>query len=949
MKAMAEFKCTPSPDGEKNSSNEVSKTSGSKKVNEQSSLVRRGFQFKVLHDGASRRAGDLFVNLQGFHVCSKQCEPDHDFHAKNIFEGDYYCRLTFDDIEYETSPVLKSADPMFMERVCFKVGRPESVLRVEIIDFNTDLVVADLKVSLFQLLQREADKFIRTNKLLAKLKTPLRRASLSDASMASQTFDLYADIPVLSNVEVYSLFPPVSASKSGTAARRSSGYALVNLEYVESKPELLRSRHYDEFTPPSIDDREFSVESLKVTFERLNRAIMTFRWFDAEYARIISWKNKKKSAVMLAVFVYCCVFIDLEYAISYVLLAVLVYMVYQLHLRLEGAFTRRWIDYSMYDLEQEDKMKLYRPLADLHVAVHEARVSQTTEQLLKESQSVLKDVASSKLGYYVRVKFIPNDKKRSKLGGDTVFIPSGYDDAIVAVTNVVEKTRAPIWRKTTLATGGSSSLASSVASLVSKHRKTFPLRNFNESWRHDPVSCYCDNCILYRADWDGKPRSLSSSSVDLNKESLATPSISDGAVCGVDHHAYYFPIPQACRKNFAGIEDVVPWKLFPGVLKFDLCIALNGEAKESPDVVVGSGYLPLRSLLKAQQDGTTNELIVPLSTTPVATNEVDDRTSLRFFTPSSSSSASRLLNEAGGDQLLVRVKLDVPSARARASIKQPAAASNNLTTTPASPASKMAPTISRAERSLSEFVMERLTAEKEKTTVIGGHLLDAFWKMKDTVKKLQIEIESACGVIASTENLLNWTHPWKTAAAFAAVSFAAVLFSVIPGRWIVLLFGLTEFGAVFLEDLPPSNHLRKILWNFISSLPTDQDLIDVYEPERKVFLKQHEDEKEMEDDEMLRLRLHALWAGPLLSKAESDRSYKVCDCVLHRGSPEYVRTHISLRLSLCFDQSYFVAYRTFRFLLWKNEEDAEAGAQPHLVLLVSVQPSFVLAARQTSR
>jgi hypothetical protein len=905
MRAMTDFKCTPLPENDKKSSKEASKIGGNEKRDGPLSLVHRGADFKIVHAGASRRAGDLFVNLQGLHVCTKQCQPDRDFHAKNIFEGDYYCRLTFDDIEYETSPVLKSADPMFMERVCFKVGRPESVLCIEVVDFNTDLAVAELKVSIFQLLQREADKFIRTNKLLAKLKVPLRQANLSDASLESPEVDLQADIPVLSNVEVYSLFLPAAASKSGSAVPKSCGYALMNVEYVESKSELLSSRNYDDFTPPSIDDRDFSVDSLKVTFERLNRAIMTFRWFDAEYARIISWKNKKKSAVTLVVFVYCCVFIDLEYAISNVLLAILAYMVYQLHLRLEGAFARRWIDYSKYDLEQEDKMTLYRPLADLHVAVHEARTSQTTEQLLKDSQGILKDVSSSKLGYYVRVKFIPNDKKRSKLGGDTVFIPSEYDDVIVAVTNVVEKTRAPVWRKTALTGSGSSSLASTVASLISKQRKNFPLRNFNESWRHDPGSCYCDSCILYRADSNDKPRSLSSSSVDLNKES----STSAGAACGVDHHAYYFPIPQACRKNFAGIEDVVPWKLFPGLLKFDLCVAVNGEAKDSPDVVVGTGYLPLRSLLKSQQGGSTNEILVSLSTTPVATSDVDDRTPLQLFTPSSGSSASRLLNEVDGDQMLVRVKIDVPSDKRRASVKLPALAGGDAVTTPTSPTSKKVSTVSRAERSLSEFVMERLTAEKEKTTVLGGHLLDAFWKVKDTVKNLQIEVERACGFIGKTENLLNWTHPWKTAAAFAGVSFAAVVFSVIPGRWLVLLFGLTEFGAVFLEDLPPSNRLRKILWNFISSLPSDQDLIDAYEPERKVFLKHHASDKEMEEEELLRLRLHALWAGLLLSKAEGDRSFKVrvfvafgwLGCTLI--SPLLIRDALSRPTSSCTERS----------------------------------------------
>lgn len=856
MKAMSERKCKPLPETEHNSSN---KALGRRSSSMSSRLKHRGITYKTLTDGAPRRTGELFVNFQGVHVCTKQCRPDHDFHAKNIFEGDFYCRLAFDDIVYETSPVLKSADPMFMERVCFKVGRPDSALHLELIDFNTDQCVAEFTTSLYQLQQREADKFVRTNELLSKLREPLQHLSLSDASVQSDKTDFYADIPELSNVEVYSLFASPAVSKpSPNGTRKASGYALINLEYVESKAELLRSRHLEEFTPPTAADREFSVESLRVTFDRLNRAIMTFRWFDAEYARIISWKNKKKSAVVLVVFIYTCVFIDLEYALAYVMLGVLAYMVYQLHLRLEGAFPMRWIDYSKYDLEQEDKLKLYRPLAKLHFAIHEARISEATDHWLMESP-LLKDVAASKLGYYVRIKFIPNDKKRSKLGGDTVFIPSEFDDATVAITSVAEKSRAPAWRKTSLLSG--------LSSVVSKQRKNFSLRNFHESWQHDSATCYCGQCDIYRANQESKTRSLSS---DL-------PGASDGdtvATCGVDLHAFYFPIPQACRKNFAGIEDVVPWKLYPGVLKFDLCVATNGEAKESSDAVVGTGYLAMRTLLKSDQNGGGGkERLVPLSTPPIPHTEVDDQATGQNFSPSTTASALRLLDEPGSDRLLVRVKLDVPSSRSRESRKPSAMAESNSVS---QLLVKKTATTSRAERSLSELVMEQFTVEKEKSTVIGGHLLDTFWKVKDTVKKLQIEIESACGIIASTENLLNWTHPWKTAAAFAGVSFAALLFFIVPGRWIVMLFGLTEFGAVFLEDLPPSNRLRKILWNFITSLPTDQDLIDVYEPQRKVFMKQHEGDKEKEEAELLRLRHNGLWAGFVQSKAESDRNYKVC-------------------------------------------------------------------------
>lgn len=865
MKAMSDCKCTPSPEHGDASKKNGKPDKSSRQTNAPEQLQYNGMQYKLVTDGASRKFGTLFINFQGLHICSKHCQPDREFHSKNIFEGDYYCRLVYDGIVHETSPVLKSADPMFMEKICFQVGRTSSEFRVEVVDFNTDLCIAGLKMSLFQLLQRDADKFVRTNKLLNALKTPLRRLSLSDEDKEAMINSSNDETHVPSNIELCSLLPSSSASKSGTPSNKTIGFVLMEAKYVETKTDLLRTRLADEIVTVDYEEKEFSVESLRETFERLNRAIIAFRWFDAQYDSIISWKNKKKSGVALAVFVYGCIFINLEYAIAYILMGVLVYMLYQLHLRLEGAFARRWIRYAEYEQEQEDKLTLYRPLADLRVAVHEARISQSTDQFLKESQTVLKDVSSSKLGYYVRIKFIPNDKKRSKLGGDTAFIPSGYDETVVATTTVVEKSRAPFWRKNSLS-GGLSSSPFALSALMSKQKKSFSLQNFNVSWRHDATNCYCDECVRYRGDSD--PAVLPSSK-------SGAPDLVRSDHCGVDHHAYYFPVPQACRKNFAGIEDLVPWKMFPGVVQFDLCVSLNGETKDPADVVVGTGLIPLRSLLNHRQDVSTSEILVPLSTSPIGPDSVDEHTPLKLFTSPSLASASKLLNDTNSDELLVRVQFDVPSPklRQRPSVTQDVGENASVAAKDAIRSRKIS--TSRAERVLSESVYERLI-EKEKAAVIGANLLDAFWKVKDTIKKIQGEIENVCGIIASTENLLNWTHPWKTATAFAAVSFVAFVFAFVPGRWLVLLFGISEFGAVYLEDLPPSNYLRKILWNFITSLPTDQDLINVYEREREFYTKTRQREKEKEEEELLRLRHHALWAGELASKLESDRHFKVC-------------------------------------------------------------------------
>ncbi|GMF39571.1 unnamed protein product [Phytophthora fragariaefolia] len=789
-----------------------------------------GTNFRVFNDGVLRPAGELYIRFRGLHLCTKHCR--NDFHAKNIFEGDTYCRLKFDGIIHETSPVLKSADPMYMENLCFKVRHPNSTFCIDVIDFNSDQSIAQLNVSLFQLLQREADKFIRTNPMLISLRDPLRYLSLNNETNQAAINDSWAGVPILSDKDHYKLSPPTG---SKLPPGEKLGYVMIDLDYVERKEDLLRVRLDNDSFLLEREDREFSVESLRITIERFGRAVKIFQGIDAEYASVISWKNKKKSAVCFIVFVYGCVFADLEYALSYIFAGILVYMLYRLHIRLEGAFVARWIGYEEYELEQEEQQKLYRPLADLHVAVHEARLSNETDSLLVESQTRMKDISSTKLGFYVRIKYRPNDKESE--AGDLVLNPSGYDDTTVAWTSVVGKSKKPTWRKTSLSTASTMPAA--------KLRKVLPFRNFNVSWRHDPRTCTCDQCAAYQ-------RSLTEV-----KETMTTS-------CGIDHHAYYFPIPQASRKNFSGRDDLVPWSSFPGLLQFDLCISLSGEAKETPDLIAATATLPLRSLLK--RDDNSGEMLLPLSSFS-APDAANDRT-----VPLSTNAETK-----GGDYLLVRVDFRVPEGNGMSSneklLQTEVYESQELCPAQLTMSRKKRP-VSHVERTFSEFVCESMV-EKEKSKIIGANLLDAFWKVKDTIRQLQNDIGRACGALACAENLLNWTHPWKTATAFVVVAMMALIFSVVRGRWAILVFGITEFGAAFIDDAPASKRVKKILWNYLSSLPTDQDLIELYEPERAVYTKKRKTQQEEDKEVGVRLRYHALWIGTISSKTEGERNPKV--------------------------------------------------------------------------
>lgn len=884
MKAMTRCECKREAASTADATPEKDQISVTTKTSQSRSgyIKRKGMAFKVLNTNISRLVGELFVNFQGLHLCTKQCQQDKNFHAKNIFEGDTYCRLLFENAVHETSPVLKSADPMYHEKVCFKSRYRNSVFRIEIIDFNSDTCIGEMSITLFQLLQREADRFVRTDPILNKLREPLRRLTLLDDVRDAGTA-LQDELLSVQDRDRYVLTAPAASGKSNGTEKKKIGFALLNVEYVEAKEDLLRIRLNEDHLLLERELKDVTVDTLRNTVDRCSRVVRIFQWADMEYDNIISWKDKKKSAVCLVCFVSCCVFVNLEYVGAYIMFGILLYMLYQLHLRLEGSFIKRWIGYIDYDIEQIDHLKLHRPLAELRVAVHEAKLSEKTDELLLKSQSVLKDLASAKLSFYVRIKYLPNDKKPSELGGGTRFIPSGYDETIVAWTHPVEKSRNPVWRNASVldSTTAHPTAATFASQFIPKQRKEAPFRNFNISWRHNPSACECKRCVSFRQS----PGTTSEKATKATEQR----ELSHDA-CGIDHHAFYFPVPQACRKNFTGRDDLAPWRLFPGVLQFELCISLAGEAKETPDLIVSSGSIPLRDV--RTQTTSNEEIIVPLSTLPSTLTEPEsvlvatvneDETIAPLSAPIPTKEA------AEADHLRVRVEFQVPSRTAEPLVKRRSNIEANIAAAIPLLQARKPKAASRAERSISELVCESLIEKEVSSAVIGGQIFDAFWKIKDTLRSVQNEIGTVCGIIACAENLLNWTHPWKTATAFVVVFIGMIVFSFIPGRWLILVFGISEFGAGFIEDLPPSNHARNILKNFLSSVPTDQDLIDVYEAERELYLVKQRGQKEKEQEEMLRLRHHALWTGTVTSKGENERSYKVCVvgcCFMWRYIPE---------------------------------------------------------------
>jgi hypothetical protein len=112
---------------------------------------------------------------------------------------------------------------------------------------------------------------------------------------------------------------------------------------------------------------------------------------------------------------------------------------------------------------------------------------------------------------------------------------------------------------------------------------------------------------------------------------------------------------------------------------------------------------------------------------------------------------------------------------------------------------------------------------------------------------VQSTVSAVLDTAEAVKNLLNWTHPAKTALIAAVIALLWGFLLVVPGRYILLVGGLFAFGEKWLLPSSTSSNsssnssttaaaakaaaadawLIKAM-NFIASVPTDADLRRCY-------------------------------------------------------------------------------------------------------------------------
>ncbi|RHY23877.1 hypothetical protein DYB25_000880 [Aphanomyces astaci] len=291
-----------------------------------------------------------------------------------------------------------------------------------------------------------------------------------------------------------------------------------------------------------------------------------------------------------------------------------------------------------------------------------------------------------------------------------------------------------------------------------------------------------------------------------------------------DYHTLVYPLLQAAKHFDNGRELLVPWTAFPGLLRFD--VVETNDAGVCDTVVGSTTPLPLVRFIQGDEATLTLPLVLCHS----------NSTNSSLSTPSSTS-------------LTVRLKVQLPDPNPTPH-KQPDGAARP------------------ADKKWSTYVRDALAEKDAKAATLGTTLFGAFWKAKDTTTMVQNAVGRVCATVVCTQNLFNWTHPWKTATVFAACVGGAILFSIVQAR----------------------NTARNVLWNFISSLPTDTDLIQAYDDQRKEYVATRTSAEVADAVACRRLKLQALWVGTVQVKMEHDRTWKEIPDLMARKpeDPPYI-------------------------------------------------------------
>ncbi len=716
--------------------------------------------------------GLVQVHVQSAHLCTSTCsEWGHDLsdHSDNSMTtemqrngliGDYYCRMRFGNVLNETQrtqTVFQSSAPTFNECLVLSAPAYDSLLELELVNSASEKVVGRWCATCFDLLQLDYDALFSRETMPSDM---LRRLELvNDTSIAYAT-----------------------AVVRGFLVARVSFQEDTGDFFWGSDPRPVPNRECSKL------NNDLSVELFSKAVRRVSR-IMKWpkRWIDV-VKHVLSWENPALSGIALIVLLYCSLFSSTEYILALPIFFFLVHMTLTLGARFSGRFVRTLSMSSAgggaLALPNSSEDGFFQPVAILKVAIIRGRNMLSTEMGLPGNAFVrlwycpadVTNVAQITGGEGERNASIDDEESYSNL------IEKGYNNAVSPQVHSRNRERGDVDDMVDDSISGQEQKGdeikdtSKVGGVNSIDRDDETDDDYNLT---DPPPGWIigETTPYWLASSD--PEWASSGELGTGRGRAVTQSrnIQKGDVFlqnvpylwhtapgqGDDdgHLAFVFPVLQPISSG----GHLIPWSQYHGFLRFEAFLA--NPFNSIMDTLIGEVRIPLSYLVSKEDLGGGGQ-------------QPEVRGWYRLRDPAE----NNILRPPGEDLIEEWTSRDDSPAldlRMQITLRDEA--------TPPTPDEK------DASRAVCQLLSSRYNSSESQEGSRSKNPLTALFKLRNSISAVLRVVIKILDMAEALKNLLNWSHPYKSAVVYGMFMVAYILLLIVPSRVFLLIGGMAAFYA----------------------------------------------------------------------------------------------------------------------------------------------------------
>ncbi len=738
----------------------------------------------------SEGVGLVQVHVQSVHLCTSTCsEWGHDLtnhhgsHTsstagvqRNGLIGDYYCRMGFCNAitqTQRTQTVFQSTAPVFNESFVLSAPSYDALLELELVDSASDKVVGKWSATCFDLLQLDYDSLFSREPLPGDI---------------SRRLNLVSDTNVAVHV---------------TSVVR--GFLLARVSFQEDTEAFFWGAN-----PRRAPDREsskaksdLSIELFSTAVSRVSRIIKWLKGWIEVVEFMFSWESPALSGLAAITILYCSLLASTEYILALPVFFVLLHMTLTLGARYSGHFVRTLSTASIGEpiLPNSGDDGLFQPVAMLKVAIIRGR-----------------NILSSEMGLpgnsFVRLWYCPmdvDDVAETTTEGEERNTTSAATTATATVepsspySNLIEKggganeydsvvhsrkgerggyTEEDTEDGTSDQEGGGVERDVISPKMVGRKRRIHSCSYYGNN---NSFGCPADpppgwiigeTTPYWLASSDPEWASTGELGTGRGRALAQTQYIRKGDVflqnvpyfwhsnspgVGDDGHlSFSFPVLQPISSG----GHLVPWSQYHGFLKFEAFLA--NPFNSAMDTYIGETRIPLSCLISKEGDLSGGE-----------------QPEVRGWYPLSTST-EYIPGPPGEDHLTNEWTSsdDTPAIYLRMQITL------RDETEPPTPDEK------EASRAVFQLLnSSHYTSDKSQRSGRSKNPLTALFKLRDSISAVLRVVINILGMAEALKNLLNWSHPYKSAAVYGMIVMAWTLLLIVPSRVFLFTGGMAAFYA----------------------------------------------------------------------------------------------------------------------------------------------------------